>query len=174
MVPRFSGILGKILPKKYQFVVCSRNLTTSDKNSLYWQIAKKYKLEEILKENPALTIQGEQGSTKIQGNKYGIKEPAMWVFNIIDHERNYYYNWDEMVRFCDKYCLKHVRLVNYHSDRLGDNFTTVKEAVEFSKGNSLLNPDIPREGIVVRCIENGKKLLSFKVINPDFLLKYNE
>ena len=31
--------------------------------------------------------------------------------------------------------------------------------------------DIPREGIVVR---NYEKNISFKVINPDFLLKYNE
>ena len=78
-----------------------------------------------------------------------------------------------MVEFCDKYHLNHVRLVNTCADKLGEIFTTVQEAVEFSKGKSIL-ADIPREGIVVRCIENGKKLLSFKVINPDFLLKYND
>ena len=33
--------------------------------------------------------------------------------------------------------------------------------------------NIPREGVVVRCIEDGKKVLSFKVINPNFLLKYD-
>lgn len=65
----------KLLKKifsKYQFVLCSRNLTTNNKNSLYWKIAKKYNLEQILRENPTLTIQGEQGDTKVQGNKYGI------------------------------------------------------------------------------------------------------
>ena len=52
------NLLKKIFTK-YQFVVCSRNLTTNDKNSLYWKIAKKYNIEQILKENPTLTIQGE-------------------------------------------------------------------------------------------------------------------
>lgn len=184
MVPRFSGKLGELIPiKKYQFVVCSRNMTTNDKNSLYWKIAKKYNIEQILKENPTLTIQGEQGDTKVQGNKYGIKEPTMWVFNIIDHEKNYHYNYFEMEKFCKKYDLQivpilGVKIESSPFDRL--NFTpclrhlgsTVQELVEFSKGKSVL-ANIPREGIVVRCIENGQKLLSFKIINPDFLLKYD-
>ena len=174
--------LFKKLFTKYQFVVCSRNLTTDDKNSLYWKIAKKYNLEQILKENPTLTIQGEQGDTKVQGNKYGITKPTMWVFNIIDHEKNYHYNWFEMKQFCDKYNLQTVPIlyqklesetiiVNRVHCTLSELGTTVQELVEFSKGKSVL-ADIPREGVVVRCIENGQKLLSFKVINPEFLLKY--
>lgn len=183
MVPRFSGKLGELIPiKKYQFVICSRNMTTNDKNSLYWQIAKKYNIEQILKENPTLTIQGEQGDTKVQGNKYGIKEPTMWVFNIIDHEKNYHYDYFEMKNFCDKYKLPTVPILyhKFESDKiivnrvhytLSELGSTVQELVEFSKGKSVL-ADIPREGIVVRCIENGRKLLSFKVINPEFLLQY--
>lgn len=179
MVPRFNGLIGKLLPKKYQFVVCSRNMTNNDKNSLYWQIAKKYNIEKILKENPTLTIQGEQGDTKVQGNKYGIKEPTMWVFNIIDHERNYHYNYEEMYEFCSKNKLQCVPLIarysflkNIGKNEKSDNIA-VQELVEFSKGKSVL-ADIPREGVVIRCIENGKKVLSFKVINPEFLLKYND
>jgi hypothetical protein len=47
----------------------------------------------------------------------------------------------------------------------------------FANAEKLINEkgiDIPREGVVVRCIENGKKILSFKAINPNFLLKYDE
>ncbi|HSH51933.1 MAG TPA: RNA ligase family protein [Bacteroidales bacterium] len=185
MVPRFSGKLGELIPiKRYQFVVCSRNMTTNNKNSLYWQIAKKYNIEQILRENPTLTIQGEQGDTRVQGNKYGIKEPTMWVFNIIDHEKDYHYNYFEMYEFCKKYNLLIVPIlgIEVHNSPFKEelNFTpllkhlgsSVQELVEFSKGKSVL-ADIPREGIVVRCIENGKKILSFKVINPDFLLKYD-
>ncbi len=174
MIPNDTPLIGKFLPKKFKFVVCSRNLTTNDKNSLYWKIAEKYNIEKILKENPTLTIQGEQGDTKVQGNKYGIKEPTMWVFNIIDHEKNYHYNFDEMQTFCTKYHLNIVpRLHGEYAIKLESLGSTVQEFVEFSKGKSVL-ADIPREGIVVRCTENGKKLLSFKVINPDFLLKYSE
>jgi hypothetical protein len=162
--------LGQILPKKYQFVVCSRNMTTNTKDSLYWRIAKKYNIEEILRKNPTLTIQGEQGDTKIQGNKYGITDIRMWVFNIIDHEKKYYYNYMETKTFCDKNGLEMVHLIDFGA--LHTFGKTVPEIVEFSKGKSTLK-DIPREGIVVRCVENGQKLLSFKVINPDFLLKFD-
>lgn len=172
MVPNTTPIIGRFLPKTYKFVVCSRNLTTNDKGSLYWKIAEKYNIEQILKENPSLTIQGEQGDTKVQGNKYGIKEPTMWVFNIIDHEKNYHYNLQEMMMFCNKYNLLHVFPLRM-SVKLSELGSTVQELVEFSRGKSVL-ADIPREGVVVRCIENGKKVLSFKVINPDFLLKYSE
>jgi hypothetical protein len=47
---------------------------------------------------------------------------------------------------------------------------TIPEMVEYAKGKSIL-ADVPREGIVVR---SYKKMVSFKVINPDFLLKYEE
>jgi len=171
MVSKFPGILGKILPfKKYKFIVCSRNMTTNDKNSLYWRIAKKYNIEEILKDNPNLTIQGEQGNTNIQGNKYGIKEPKLWIFNIKDHVNKYYFNYDEMVKFCSKYNLEVVPLIK--ECKLSELGSTVQELVEFSKGKSVL-ANIQREGVVIRCTENGKKLFSFKVINPDFLLKYD-
>ena len=183
MIPNTTPIIGKFLSKKFKFIVCSRNLTTNDKNSLYWKIAEKYNIEQILKENPTLTIQGEQGDTKVQDNKYGIKEPTMWVFNIIDHEKNYHYNWKELFEFCKKYNLNTVPLIEPYTFTKSDKTykfpplsilgSTVQELVEFSKGKSVL-ANIPREGIVVRCIENGKKILSFKVINHEFLLKYNE
>lgn len=170
MVPRFSGWIGKFLPKEFKFIVCSRNFTNGDKNSLYWKIAKKYNIEQILRDNPHLTIQGEQGDSRIQDNKYGIKEPTLWVFNVIDHEKGYHYNEYEMAYFCHKNGLNVVPYLD-NGIRLGALGSTVQELVEFSKGKSTL-ADIPREGIVVRCIENGIKRLSFKVINPDFLLKY--
>ena len=169
MLPRFGGLLSKILPiKKYKFIVASRNFTTNNKSTLYWQIAKKYNIEEILKENKSLTLQGEQGSAKVQDNKYGLKDIKLWVFNIYNHDCGYHYSYAEKKAFCDKYKLECVPL-------LRDNFVlpkTVEEMVELSKGKSSL-ANIHREGIVVRCIENGRKILSFKVINPDFLLKYD-
>lgn len=171
MLPNTIPIIGKYLPKKFKFIVASRNLMNNDKSSLYWQIATKYNLEKILKENPTLTIQGEQGSSKVQGNKYGIYEPKIWIFNIFDHEKNYHYSYMEMLDFCMKYDLITVPYIGFF--KLKDIATTVDEMVEYSKGKSTINPKINREGVVVRCVKNGKKLLSFKVINPDFLLKYD-
>ena len=171
MVPKFGGWLGRVLPiKEYKFVVCSRNMTNNDKKSLYWKIAEKYGIENILKQEPYLTIQGEQGDTKIQGNKYGITEPRLWVFNVINHETGYHYNYAEIVEFCFMYGLEPVPFLG--SGSLSSFGTTVPEIVEYSKGKSVL-ADIPREGVVFRAVKNGQKLLSFKAINPEFLLKYD-
>lgn len=184
MIPVFNGWLGTILPKKFKFVVCSRNLTTNDRGSLYWRVAKKYNLEQILKENPQLTIQGEQNDTKVQGNKYGFREPMLHVFNIINHEKGYYYDSFEIHEFCEKYNLPVVPILGtvIRDSPFGDdlNYTpclrhlgsTVSDIVEFSKGKSVI-ANIPREGVVIRCIKEGKKILSFKCINPDFLLKFD-
>ena len=181
IIPNTTPIIGKFLSKKFKFIVCSRNKINNDKNSLYWRIAKKYNIEQILKENPTLTIQGEQGDTNVQGNKYGITEPTMWVFNIIDHKKHYHYNYEEMLEFCINNNLLVVPLIgkklnNYSNKihcKLSELGSTVQDLVEFSKGKSVINPNIEREGVVIRCIENGNKILSFKVINPEFLLKFD-
>lgn len=46
---------------------------------------------------------------------------------------------------------------------------TIDELIDFSKGNySIWN--VPREGLVFRNYEHN---ISFKVINPDYLIKYD-
>jgi tRNA-binding EMAP/Myf-like protein len=172
MIPNTIPIIGKFLPKKFKFIVCSRNFVNNSKNSLYQQIANKYSIEKLLirEKYNSLTIQGEQGAPQVQGNKYKLNTTKMWVFNIIDYVTNYFYDYDEITKFCGDNKLERVPLIK--KCKLSELGSTVQELVEFSKGKSVL-ADIPREGIVVRCIENGKKLLSFKVINPDFLLKFD-
>lgn len=168
-IPRFTGVLGKIFPiKKIMFVVASRNLQTNDKSSLYWKIAEKYRLEEICKRNVGIIIQGEQGDTKVQGNKYGISEHKMWVFNVI-MPNGRMLDYIEMQDFCEENGLDIVPCLGYY--KMSDIGTNVNDFVEFARGKSTL-ANIHREGVVIRCIENGKKIISFKSINPDFLLKY--
>lgn len=155
---------------KFELIVCSRNHKTNDKNSLYWKIAQKYNIEQILRENPNLTIQGEQGDIGVQGNKYGISEPTLWVFNVIDHVNHIQYNWQEMSDFCQKYNLQTVPFIKIC--KLSEIGTSVADLVEYSKGKSQC-ANIQREGVVIRCIEDGKLVFSFKVINPNFLLEYD-
>jgi hypothetical protein len=77
-----------------------------------------------------------------------------------------------MTEFCSKWGLQTVPPIGFYL--LNELGTSVPELVQFSKGKSVINKSVHREGIVVRSIVNGKKNLSFKVINPDFLLKYEE
>jgi hypothetical protein len=168
-LPMFPNFLGKIFTRMV-FVVASRNLINTDKNSLYWRIAKKYDLEEICKQHPdGITIQGEQGDTNVQGNKYGISGPRLWVFNII--KNGYFFNHDEIRLWCAMRGLESVPYIGIY--KMSEIGSTVQDFVEFSRGLSQINSSIPREGVVIRCVEKGQKLFSFKVINPDFLLKYD-
>ena len=165
---RFGWNLLNNLFCKPTFYVCTRNNITSNKSSLYWQIARKYNIEQICKENPGIIIQGEQGNSKVQGNKYGLKEPRLFVFTIKDSIKNKVYDYDEMKAFCDKYGLETVPLL--YQGKLKDIGTTVDDFVNYSMGKSKI-ANIEREGVVIRCIKNGCKMASFKVINPKFLIK---
>jgi len=85
------------------------------------------------------------------------------------------YSWDKMVTFCNHLGFKTVPLVQetWVSNIEGRHIQEiVKELVAMSIGKSALNKDIWREGIVVRLKSNPN--ISFKVVNPEFLLKYNE
>ena len=55
--------------------------------------------------------------------------------------------------------------------------TNIHELVELSIDRSIINPNAWREGIVIRLLEdknNAYDRMSFKVVNPKFLLKYDE
>lgn len=56
--------------------------------------------------------------------------------------------------------------------------TSIPALVEKAIGKSVLNPQLQREGIVIRPVQEqstaleGLGRVSFKAINPEFLLKY--
>jgi hypothetical protein len=152
--------------KKYEFGVCSRNILLSKPdNSSYWTIAKQFNIEGVLKQlledyqATQIVLQGEILGTGIQGNKYCIDGYDFYAFNLIVDNRKL--DQDEMqikldavgigcVPYLDAFCLK----------------DTITEMVEMAKGKSVLN-GVKREGIVCR---NYARNISFKIINPDFLL----
>jgi hypothetical protein len=152
--------------KKYIFGVCSRNLhLTKPDNSSYWTIARQYNIEEVLKsligDNQFVVLQGEIIGTGIQGNKYKVDGYDFYAFNLKYPDENVYtVTAAELLR---EYGIKFVPILDVNF-KLKD---TIKEMVEYAKGNSTLLP-VLREGVVIR---NYIKNISFKVINPDFLLK---
>lgn len=155
--------------QKYTFGVCSRNLLLSvEDNSSYWTIARqmgmKKVLENLIGDNQFVAIQGEILGEGIQGNKYKVSGYDFYAFNLIfPHGRINSVSSEFVLR---KEGIKFVPI-------LDDNFllkSTVAEMVEYAKGKSTLLP-ILREGVVIRSIN---KDISFKVINPEFLLKNEE
>lgn len=158
--------LRRISKHKYEFGVCSRNiyLGTPD-NSSYWTVARKYDIENVLKkligDHDTIVMQGEICGNGIQGNKYKISNYELFVFNLIYPERKC--TTAEIAEFCNPFGIKTVPILEEEKVLP----TTIAELIEYSKGNSIVRKEQKREGIVMR---NTQSNISFKVINPDFLL----
>jgi hypothetical protein len=155
--------------EKYIFGVCSRNLyLPKPNNSSYWTVAKKYDIKNMLTnligDHEFVAIQGECVGPGIQGNKYKKNDFDMYVFNVVFPDRKIHNSFAKvLVENCG---MKFVPI-------LDDAFVlknTISENVDYAKGKSVL-VDCLREGVVVR---NYEKNLSFKIINPEFLLKFDE
>lgn len=159
--------------KPYIFGVCSRNFQIiREDGQSYWKIAKQFNLEKKLIDlskflNANVCIQGEIVGEGVQKNKLGINGLDFFVFNIFrisgDNKK---FNTNNCLELCDLLGLKFVPILAQDVKLL----PSIPEMVQMSKGNSTLAP-VLREGIVVR---NYDKNISFKVINPDFLLKFGE
>lgn len=159
-----------------EFGVCSKNIElceTSD--SPYWKVARKYHLEEILRQlDRNLALQGETIGSGVMGNKYELPENEFdwYLFNIFDIDEYRYLEFEEMIVIAKKFGLKVVPVVDDKFYLIDD----VERIVSLSKGKSLINPKIHREGIVIKSIHRKKngETISMKTINPDFLIKYQE
>ncbi|MGN1154870.1 MAG: RNA ligase family protein, partial [Agathobacter sp.] len=158
--------LERISKRKYIFGVCSRNIhLAKPDNSSYWTIARQFEIEKCLKslieDHSRIVLQGEIIGTGIQGNKYRVNGYDFYAFNlIIDGNK---INTVEMANFLGLYGIKTVPVVEEDME-LKDS---IQDMVDYSKGNSVLVPSQKREGVVIR---NYDRNISFKVINPDFLL----
>lgn len=154
----------------YDFAVCSRNLRKWKKDtSSFWSVAEKYNIENVLYkligDNEWIAIQGECVASNVQGNKYHVTEPDLYVFNLIYPSGRV--GSVEAKKIVNDLGLKFVPILSEDAHIQG---MTVPEVLEYATGKSQLY-DTLREGIVFRS-EDGKQ--SFKAVSPEFLLKNNE
>lgn len=146
----------------------------NEEENPWWAMADKYNLKKILPEGFA--IQGEICGPAIQGNKLELKEKDLFVFNVFDIVNQRYLNYQEFIEFCEKYGLKDVKVLKIVDDNSFE--LSLNNLLEFAKGK-YPNTKNHREGIVLRPLEEAyseclKGRLSFKVINNEFLLKYDD
>jgi RNA ligase (TIGR02306 family) len=159
-----------------EFNVCSRNLNLLDdgRNSL-WKLAREMEIEAKLSSlGGHFALQGEIIGEGIQGNKYRLKGQKVFFFSLFDIEA---YRFDDFESFRDRLAALNLPTVPV----LETDYILVDEIpalVAKSIGKSVLNPELPREGIVIRPLTEQTTALeslgrvSFKAINPEFLLKY--
>ena len=156
---------------QYDFGVCSRNLRLkAPNNSSYWTIAKQFDIEKVLIELSKkyrankVVLQGEIAGEGIQKNKYHIEGYKFFAFNLIIEGRKY--NTKDMQIILKPYNINTVPILDENVELLD----TIDKMVENAEGKSTLY-NTEREGKVWRDIYNN---ISFKVINPKFLLKNDE
>lgn len=166
-----------------KFGVCSRSIDLKrDETDKFWKTVFEHDLENKFKKvfaDENIALQGELIGEGIQGNKYHLKGLDIYFFNVFFIKKYAYGNINELVEICQKLSEKTVPI-------LKDDYelsNSIPELVELSKGKSILN-GILREGIVIRPlveIEDNelhcqlvKNRVSFKSVNPEFLLKYGE
>lgn len=171
-------ILERLGKKKFEFYVLSRNVRqkTIDQKcyhekNIYWDMALKYNIEQHLKDyleaNPDLKyvcIQGESVGS-VQGNPLKLKEDDLYVFNFIrsDVGRLSSVDGEKIVK---EWGMKWVPILD--TDYMMPN--DMEEFKQFATAKSVVNPDVLREGIVLRDPTND---FSFKNVSREYLLKHN-
>jgi len=143
-----------------------------EKENVYWYIAKKYNIEKILRNNKHIAIQGEIAGPQIQGNPLGLFDYEFFVFNIVDiNTRQYVTNVEYIEYLCKEFGFTMVPV-----EEIGTSFNYSQDQLLQKAKGFYDNTKNFKEGIVVRIdtqLDKSpyEKLLSFKVLNNDFLLK---
>jgi RNA ligase (TIGR02306 family) len=168
--------------KDGQFGVCSRNLElVEDEENSFWKVARQLDIENklsVLGRN--IAIQGELMGEGIQGNKLKLKGQTIYVFNVFDIDKYEYLDYERFVDFVKNLELPMVPLLSTEYELEND----IKAIVKRSMIKSEIFKDVWAEGVVIRPMrefndlllaENGSNTrVSFKAINPEFLIKYGE
>ncbi len=146
-------------------------LKDSETNSL-WKVAKELQLlEKLGSVGKNIAVQGEIYGEGIQKNKYKKRGQHFAIYNVFDIDKREFYSFKEFERFCRDLELTTVPIID---EIVLDH--TLDELVSMSVGSSKINPEAMKEGLVFRPIieERDPQLgrLSFKVLNPEFLMKY--
>lgn len=158
-------IHNKVLGKS-KFRICSRRFELHDKNNDWYKVFKSTGFDKhILKlvkyyDTNNIIVQGE-AIGKFNGNHHNLKQDEIRLFNIfVDGKK---LNQSQLISICEDYNIPHCPLFN----KIILNHT-MEEILKVSNIKDIINLKVPCEGLVWRCEDD---LLSFKVINNEYLLK---
>lgn len=171
-------ILERKKRNKYEFYVLSRNVRQMNQNqecyhdkNIYWDMAFKYNIEQHLrdylednKDLDYVCIQGESVGS-VQGNPLKLQEDQLFVFNFID-SKNGRIDSEIFKPLIESWGMQCVPI-------LDTNYImpdTMEEFKQYATAKSVVNPDVYREGVVLR---DYKTRLSFKNVSREYLLKHN-
>ena len=176
--------------------VCSRNLNLKEDDiNAFWRMAHKLNLKtKLLPYSDDIVLQGELVGPGINGNRLKLDQIVFYLFNVYTIKYGRYYNPDELWDIAKELEIQTVPYLEQFNgydggwhvyDPVKENkrknkglIYSVDELVEIATRKSLINPSVWAEGIVVRSVREIYDLelgrLSFKVINPEYLLRHGE
>lgn len=154
-----------------EFGVCSRNMELHEQEgNTFWKVARQLDIEPKLRAlGRNIAIQGELMGEGIQGNKLKLKGQTLFVFSIFLIDEYRYANFEEWTTLMKQLDLPAVPVIS--DSYLVEN--DIPSVLAKATIKSLLNKDVLAEGIVIR-VKNSKEHVSFKAINNEFLLKFDE
>lgn len=154
------------------FGVCSRNIDLRESEfNKFWMLARKYNLREKLESiGGNIAIKGEMAGPGIQSNKLKLSEVELFLFDVFNIDEGKYVSLEGLRGYARLFDLRTAPIVA-EGFKFSD-FSDVDEWVEYSITHSIINRDAWAEGIVVRPVNYDILNYSFKVINPEFSLKY--
>jgi RNA ligase (TIGR02306 family) len=160
--------------------ICSRNmeLDSESESNIFSIMARKTNILSLLKKyDRPIQISGELIGGKIQGNPYKLSPgDYRWViYDIYDLERKVRLTPDERYHVLEKIqdpeypdFFKYAQLVPVIDGDFDMTDHTVQSLLELAEGSSVLNIDVMREGVVIKC---KNQPFTFKVISNSYLLK---
>ena len=163
---------------KYEFYVLSRNVRQADEkqecyhdHNIYWDMAFKYDVEahlrEYLEAHPDMTyvcIQGESVGS-VQGNPLKLDEDDFYAFNFINSKSGRL-DSTEGQYILNAWGMKWVPILDCCFKMPAD----MEEFKAMATAPSVVNPNVMREGIVLRDPVND---FSFKNVSREYLMKHN-
>ena len=166
--------------KDSQFGVCSRNLEIiEDPENTLWKIARELDIENKLRSlNKNIALQGEIVGESVQSNKLKLKGQTVFFFNAIDIDGHCFYDMNNFFELLEQLQLTSAPVI----EKSWILINQMEEIMVLAKRNSLLQSQALAEGIVIRPVKELRdpqldtpwSRFSFKVINPEFLLKHGE
>lgn len=150
--------------------VCSRNLSLQEtEGNTYWTVAKANDLpNKLIALGRNLAIQGEIIGHGIQGNSYNLPKQELFVFNIYDIDAKQYLSPNERLEVANQLGLKVAPVIEHRKFDWSD----MKDLLSYADGNSLLNPKVKREGVVIKFVDDTNTII--KAISNAWLLKQKD
>ena len=178
---KVDGSSGTVYVHNGEFGVCSRNLELlEDSENSFWKVARQKDVENKIRSlHGNFALQGELIGEGIQDNRLKLWGQTIRFFNVFDIDKFEYLPYEKFIATLQHLQLPSVPILSVDYELTND----IEEIIKMATRKSTITPDVWAEGIVIRPLNEKIELLlsnenfnngrvSFKAINPEFLLKY--